>query len=232
MNKKTDKKNNSEIDIQDRFIQEVSEELKSDQLTLFWKKYGIYVTIVVAAILTLTIGFESFKKIGHANNQEYSDKYAYATALQFQGNYNESLEILEDLSKSSHKGYSSIAKLQIVNLYIDRGDKEAAINKLEEIVSDKKMNEKFKNVAIINLASYKIDSNASIEEIEELVSPLIKKDSTWSNLAKEKIAFTNIRDKNFDAAKTIFSEILASPYLSQELKQRANDTISIISDEE
>lgn len=212
---------------QDSFIREVDEELKNDQAREIWKKYGFYIVMAVVLIVTFTVSFETFKVLHERKNQTWSDRYAYALNLQVQGRYDESLKILNEVIEHKHDIYSDLAKIQVSNIYFEQGDTDKAIAELEEIVKDKSINKKLKDISVIKLASYKLDE-APREEIVELLSPLAENGSGWVNIAKEMLAMLEIREGNIEAAKDMYKEILDSKELSEPLKIRVQDMLSVL----
>lgn len=231
MKKRTDKtKEKTDLEnFQDSFIREVDEDLKNDNLKKLWEKYGLYIIIGVVFILTITVSFETFKVLHEKKNQTWSDKYAYALNLQLQGRYNESLNLLNEIVEHKHDVYSDLAKVQISNVYFEKGDSEKAIAELENIINDKNMNQKLKDISIIKLASYKLDT-APKDEIVTLLSPLAKSDNSWTNIAKEMLAMLEIREGNVEEAKKIYEEILSYPNLPEVLKFRVQDMLSVLND--
>ena len=47
--------------VEDALLREVVEDVKNEQLQQLWNKYGLYIIIAVAFVLTATISFESIK---------------------------------------------------------------------------------------------------------------------------------------------------------------------------
>ncbi|MDR1694720.1 MAG: tetratricopeptide repeat protein [Lactobacillaceae bacterium] len=226
---KAEEKSDLEV-FQDRFIQEVDEELKNENLVIFWKKYGLYIVAAVVLILTATVSFETFKALHEKRNQTWSDKYAYALSLQLQGRYEDSLKTLEEIVEQKHEIYSDLAKIQISNIYFDEGDTEKAVSELENVINDKNMNEKLKDISTIKIASYKLDT-APREEIEALLKTLASTENTWTNIAKEMLAMLEIREGNYAEARKIYEEILSSPSLSDVLRFRVQDMLSVLNNE-
>lgn len=215
---------------EDAFIREVTEELKNDNLKLLWKKYGLYITIGIVILLTAAVSFETIKSWRIKQHQSWSDTYAYALALQNQGRFTESLEVLDKIEKSGNNIYADIAKMQSANIMFEQGRTDDALAILEEIVKSRDVNEKIKDMAIIKLASYKLDS-APAEEVANLLNPLIKKNNSWNNIAKEMMAMLAIREGNIEQAKTLYNEILNSGKLNEGLQSRVKDMVSILNSE-
>src|SRR5574344_669565 len=157
-------KKKPEVDSVDAFFNEVSEEVKSDNLKKIWDKYGLGIIAAMAIILTIAVSFETFKAWKDKRNQTWADTYSYALSLQNQGKYDESMAVLNKMIKANHGIYGDIARLQSSNILFEEGKNSEALNVLDEIVKDKNVNPKMREMATIKLVSYKLDT-APKEEI-------------------------------------------------------------------
>lgn len=220
-----------DTDEQEAFIREVSEEVKNDNLKQMWEKYGIYIILLVVLSILGAVSYEGFKSWQKKRSETWSDTYAYALNLENQGKYDESLEVLEKMEQTGGNIYSNIAKLQTTNILFEQGKIDDAVDILEEIVADKSINKKLRDVSAIKLASYKLDSG-SYEEIETLLKPLIEENGSWTNIAKEMMAMAAIREGNIEAGRTLYGELLNTPNLPEALKMRVQDMLSVLNEAE
>ena len=104
--------------VEDALLREVVEDVKNEQLQQLWNKYGLYIIIAVAFVLTATISFESIKNWKERKNQELSNAYSVAMSLQNQGRLDESLDVYNSLAKNDSGIYDDLAKMQIANIYL------------------------------------------------------------------------------------------------------------------
>lgn len=214
-------------DEQEAFIREVTAEVKNDNLKEMWDKYGIYIILLVVVSVISAVGFETFKSWKDKRSQTWSDTYTYALNLENQGRYDESLEVLNKIEKTGGSIYSDIAKIQATNILFEQGKTEQATKALQEIVDNKNIDKKLRNVSAVKLASYKLDT-APRAEIDTLLQPLIEENGSWTSIAKEMTAMTAIRDGNIDEAKVLYTEILNSENLPDGLKVRVQDMLSVL----
>lgn len=214
---------------EDPLLKEISEDVKNEQMRALWDKYGLYVIIFVAVVLTAAVSFETFKNWDNKRNQEISNAYAVAISLQSQGKLDESLKLFQNLSE--HSGlYADIAKLQIANIYFEQKKNNEAVEVLEQLIDDAESSQ-MQEVASLKLAAYKLDTNAPAQDVKEILLPLTQQDSGSYNVARELLAMLAIRDGDLEAAKGEYEKIIASASSSDELKSRAQDMITIIDDQ-
>lgn len=219
------------MDADETFFREVSEEVKNESIRKFWNQYGLYMIAALAVVLTAAVSFETFKAWKLKRNQTWADTYSYALSLQNQGKYDESIVVLDKMQQANHGIYADIARLQTANILFEQGKQEEALNILNILVQNKKVNGKLRNMAAVKLASYKLDTAPS-EEIKELLRPLVDENTSWRNIALEMLAMLAIRDKDIDGAKKMYTDILNTDNVPEALKARVQDMLSILDSEQ
>lgn len=223
------KKVKEEAAADDILFQEINEELKQEKMRNFWKKYGILATVVVIAALTFAVSFESIKAWQNKKAQTWSDAYAYAYNLQIQGKYDESIAVFKDIEQQNGGIYRDIAQMQIANVLLEQAKNDEALTVLTALVNNPDANASIQNMAVFKLASYKLD-NAPHEEVEALLNRLIIDNGSWVNVAKEMKAMLEIREGNLSQALEIYNDILNNNELSDTLKSRVQDMISVLTE--
>lgn len=213
----------------DALLREIADDVKNDELKSLWNKYGLLIILVVALALTAAVSFETFKNWVNRRNQEISNAYAVAISLQNQGRLDESLNILQNITERTSGIYQDIAKLQIANIYFEQNKPQEAATLLEELSEDAG-NRQMQEIAALKLASYKLDSKAPAAEIKALLDPLADNDVANYNVARELLAMLAIRDGNIDEAKQQYEKIIGSPNISEGLKARAQDMLSLLNE--
>ncbi len=223
------KKKDTQEDLQaaENFFKEVSADVHNDNMKKLWDTYGLQIIIAIAAILTVAVSFETFKTWRTKRAESWSDTYAVAMALQNQGRFDESMKVLKQIAETNDGIYGDIAQIQTSNILFEQGKNEEAIAILEGIINNQDINKKMRDVTAVKLASYKLDT-APREEIEALLNPLVEENGSWANIAREMSAMLAIRDGDMEQAKALYGEILNTPNLSDGLKLRVQDMLSVL----
>lgn len=216
-------KNEIETDV---LLREVADDVKNDQLRQIWDKYGIFIIIGVAFVLTLTISYESIKNWQIKRQQEVSNAYSVALSLQNQGRLDESLEVYNQLADSSSDIYADISKLRIASIYMEQDKINDALNVLD-LLSKQGNVPQMRDVASLKLAAYKLDHKAPAEEIVDLLRPLIERASS-SSLAQELLAMLYVRENDITKALVEYEKIIYSDNAAESMKTRAQDMINIL----
>lgn len=214
---------------EDALLREVVEDVKNEQLQQIWNKYGLAIIVSVALILTAAISFESLKSWHTKKQQELSNTYSIALSLQNQGRLDESLEVYSVLTEKTSGIYSSLARIQVANIYLTQNKAEDAEKVLYAIVNDNSVLPQMRNIAAIKLASYKLDNNTPADEIKSLLTPIVENDEN-SNIAREMLAMLYIREKDISQAKNEYKKIADSSDVSDELRNRALDMLNLLAE--
>ena len=224
--KKTKTNIQNEETQQDAFIREVDEDLKNESMKKLWDKYGLFITICVVVALSLAVSYESIKAWYIKRAENWSDTYAVALNLQNQGKYDESMDALNVIIDGKFGAFVDLAKMQQVNVLLDQGKEEEALIVLVTIANDKDFNKQLRDLAIIKLASHRLDT-ATSEEIKTILEP-IASDNAWYGTAQEMLAIVAVRDGNIEEAKDICQSLLDNTSVSDELKNRVRDILSVL----
>ena len=229
--KKTSKENikctTCQDELTDAFIQEVTEEVKNDNLKAFWNKYGLYIVLFVVISVSAAVGFETIRGWYHKQLQAKTE--AYISAMVQEGNYENSIKALEKIASNDYGIYSELARIQIADILFEQNKTEDALNMLQTIVDNDELNIKVRHLAALKLASYKIDT-APVAEVKTLLIPIVEEKSSWSPLAQEMLAMIAIKEGDFEQARTIYNKMLQNENISENFRSRIQDMLSALSD--
>ena len=210
----------------DAFIMEVDEEVKNDNLKMFWKKYGLFVVILVILVLSVTVSFETIKNWRENQFKEKTENYI---AANYASNPDEMMKALEKIAAGDHGVYSELARIQMTDILIEQGKNEDAVNMLTVMVDDDELNPRIRNLAAVKLAAQKLDS-APKAEIEALLRPVLEAKDSWTPIAKEYLALSSIQEGDIDAARALYQELLQDGEISEDFRNRIQDMLTALSD--
>ena len=206
------------------------EDVQTEQVKAFVKKYGFWIVIAMIVILTIAVSFESIKAKRADKSAELTESFAYAISLQNQGRYKEALDIYKKIEDSGNDIYEAVAKIQISNIYFEQGNIQDAVALLQKIVDTKGLNKELHDMSVVKLATYKLDT-APKAEVETLLMPVATSSGSWSNIAKEMLAMLYIREGDMAKAKEFYQNILNSPTADDDLRARVKDMIATLKSE-
>lgn len=212
--------------VADAFIMEVDEEVKNENLKAFWKKYGLFIVLFVALVLSATVSFETIKNWRENQFKAKTDAYI---AANYQQTAQEMIAALEKIAVGNNGIYSELARIQIADLLLQENKTEEAIAMLQTLATNDELNPRIKNLAAIKLAAQKIDS-ATRSEIESLLTPVVAADDSWTPIAQEYIALAAVKEGDVETARNLYKTILQNGQISEEFKNRVQDMLTTLSD--
>ncbi len=211
--------------VTDAFIQEVTEDVKNENLKVLWNKYGLFIILFVVIAVTAAVSFETIKGWRDAKYQQQTENYL--SALQSSENYENSLKALEKIAAANQGVYSELARVQIATVLFEQGKNAEAETMLQTIADNDELNPRIRNLAALKLATYKIDT-APRAEIEALLQPVIAADNSWSPLATDLLAMAAIRDGDTETARALYKSLLENGNISDNFKSRIQDMLSTL----
>jgi len=210
----------------DAFIMEVDEEVKNDQLKVFWKKYGLFVVLLVVLVLSVAVSFETIKSWRENQFMAKTDSYI---AANYASNPQEMLTALEKIASGGHGIYSELARIQIADILLEQGKTQDAVNMLTAMVDNDELNSRIRNLAAVKLAAQKLD-NAPKAEIEALLRPVLDADDSWTPIAKEYLALASIQEGDIEGARALYEELLQDGRISDDFRARIQDMLTALAD--
>ena len=202
------------------FLREVDEELRRDQLSSFWTRYGrwLVVTILVALALfgvALYWHHRQTEAAGVAGEQfnaaldNLAAQRVDATAAP--------LAVLAD---SKVDGIRAGAKFSQGNVLLQKNDLKGAAAKFGEVAADTSLAQPFRDLGLIRQTSAEFDT-LKPDVVVTRLKPLVVKGNPWFGSAGELVAAAYLRMNRNDLAGPLFGQIAKDETVPASIRQRA-----------
>ena len=199
---------------------EVSEELRQDQLKKIWQKYNKFIFLIIF-ILFLSVGgfkfYESWKKKNDLNN---SNLFYMALSNLEEKKYEKAESQLKKLTLENGTKFKILSLFALADLSKKMNDLNSMENYYQLIIEEKNFDVFYQNLAVILLTqnSKKMSNKEKIKKLESiLTSP-----SLLQPLASElEIIYLFNANKNDEAIKKL-DNLLNRSNLDQSQKNRLN----------
>lgn len=201
------------------FIDEVSEEVRRDQLFKVIKRYGWIAVAAVVAIVGGASYFEWTKARETAAAQALGD--ATLTAMQL-----DSPEArLAALDQIDSAGSAQVmVDLLAAGEELTVGNSEAAQARLQAVINQIDAPEAYRQLATLKLVMMQGDS-ASAESRRAAVEPMTAPGQAFRPIALEQLALIAVEEGDTDTAITLLNDAYVSSDATSDLRQRVSQLI-------
>lgn len=202
------------------FLREVDEELRRDQLTSFWTRYGRWLLGAIGLGLAVFGGVlywhhrqaEAAGVQGEQLSAAIDDLTAQKTDA--------AAVPLEKLAGSNVGGIRASAKFSQGNVLLNKNDLKGAAAKFGEIAADTSLAQPFRDLALIRQTSAEFDT-LKPDVVVTRLKPLVVKGNPWFGSAGELVAAAYLQMNRKDLAGPLFAQIAKEETVPASIRQRA-----------
>jgi hypothetical protein len=202
------------------FFREVDEELRREQLSGFWKRYGwaliAGVVLLLAAIAGTIWWQENKRQKAGERSEQLIQIFKDIDAGKTQGVDAR----LDALAKEGSPGHRAAALLTKADLAIQSGNQAAAVAGFKTVAADEDLPEPYRNLALIRQTALEYDRLPPQEVISRL-QPLAQPGNPWFGSAGEMVAGAHLKQNQPQRAAPIFAAIAKDQTVPESLRSRA-----------
>jgi hypothetical protein len=207
-------------------FEEVEEELRRDQYTDFFNRYGAWLIGAVVAVLLGIGGYQVYQGWQKRQGGVYADQIAAAQALYAAGKYPEAQKQFETIAAQAPAGYKTMALLQ-------GGAARAAQNDLKGALADFDKaaavapTKAYKDLARLK-AAYVAADVEDFAKLDARVKPLIDEAGPFSFQARELIAVQAMANGDAARARKEFDVLTVALDAPETIRQRAELSLTAL----
>lgn len=206
---------------------EVTEDLRRQQMLGLWRSYGKYLIAAAVAIVIGVGGYQYWRYHARTVQERESAAFAEAIALLEQGKTDDGLAVLAALQETAGGGYRLLAGLREAAERERRGDTAAAIKIYERLATDKAIDETLRGYAELQAVAAQIDQGdaaALRTRLEKLAAP----NAPWSALAEEFLALLDLKAGNVAAARERLDRLAQNEDAPAGARTRAGEILATL----
>jgi hypothetical protein len=202
----------------ENFISEINEELRSDRLRNFWRSYGSWIIIAMVLVVVGVAGKEAWDWWQGSNSSRSSDQFYSALQLADGTDAAAAQKALDDLEKQGSGLYPTLARFRAAALLAKEGKTADAVAAYDAIATAES-NKHLRDLAYI-LSGLVLVDGGDVAQVEQRVGGLIDGINPMRNAAREALGLVKYKAGDLDGAMKSFSDAVADPLASSELRQR------------
>lgn len=210
------------------FLREVDEEYRRDQLIRAGRRYGVWVAAGVVLFLVAVAGWLYYDHAQRTAAEARGEEYDAALQLAAQNQVAQATPALDKLAQGED-GYAAMARFTEGNLLFQRGDKKGAAAKFASVVTDAKLAQPFRDVALVRQTQAEFDTLQPQDVIQRL-GTLANPDSPWFGSAGEMVAAAYLKSgKRAEAAKLYRQLSEAGARVPDSIRERTSELAKTLS---
>ena len=206
--------------LDDAFLREVDEEVRRDQLSSLWSRFGALIIVLVVSLLAALGGWLWWKdqqaKAAGTNGQalvQAIDKIGV-------GDNETARPLLEGLVKDGKGGYPALAQMMQAADQVAVGEEEKGAALLEKIIGDAGVAQPLRDAALIKLVRLRFDALPPADIVARL-KLLAVPGNPWFGLAGEMSALAHMKASAPEKAKPLLIALVKDEALPASLRNRA-----------
>ena len=202
------------------FYREVDEELRREQLTGTWKRYGKWIVAAVLLFLAALAGFLYWQQQKELRAGEHGEQL---TALfeDIQAGKTKGAEgKLDALANESGPGYRAAALLTKADLAVTQGNEAAALATFRQVAEDDDVAAPWRELALIRQTAIEFDKIPPATVIQRL-QPLAEAGNPWFGSAGEMVAVAHLKQQRPQQAAGIFAAMAKDENIPESIRSRA-----------
>lgn len=208
---------------------EVTAELRRDQSSALWRRYGRYVigaAVAVVLIVASVIAYDSWKTAGQEAASERYDALLRTLEETPAGDAREAL--IEQFLAQNNGGYDVLASFVSAFELAENGDKLAAVARFDGLAARGDVPLALRDFSRLQSAIVLLDANASFEDIEARLSRLLVDGNDMRPLAREVLALAHMAHDQLLDARAVLNEQIEDPMSNNLSRDRARIMLSIV----
>jgi hypothetical protein len=204
------------------FYREVDEELRRDQLTGFFRRYGIWLAVAVLLILAITGGVIWWQHYQRTKAEQQAEQLD-AIFSEIDAGKTKGLDTrLDQLAGGGNQAYRAAALLTKADLALEAGNADAAAKTYGQVAADEDVDELYRQLALIRQTATEYDKLPPADVINRL-KPLAVQGNPWFGSAGEMVAIAHLKQKRPDLAAPIFAAMAKDEKVPETIRIRARD---------
>lgn len=207
-------------------FEEVEEQLRSDRYRTFALKALPWLLGLAAAAIIVTLGWWGWSHYQEQQAGKASEQYAAALDALQQGQSGQAAKLFGEVSKSSSKGYQSLALMQLAGLQLAKNQAGPAVQLFDQAAAAAP-DDVIGDAARLK-AAFALMDTAPRKQLETRLTPLMQDGRPYRIQAREALAFTKLMAGDTTGARSDFVIISGMLDAPQGARARAKAALGLI----
>ncbi len=212
---------------QDVFLREVDDAVRQDEMSSFFKRYGIPVIGVALAGLLGLAGYLWWDHSRTAAQGEHGEEFTRALDHIEAGNLDAGRKQLEPVASEAADGSGAAAKMMLAGIALEQGKREEAVKGFAAIAADGDAPGPLRDLATIREIAIGFDALPPQQVVDRL-KPLAVPGNPWFGSAGELVGMAYLKQGRNDLAGPLFAAIARDKDTPESLRRRARQLAGLL----
>lgn len=186
-------------------FQEVDEEVRREQLSKLWSRYGNYIVALAVLIVVAVAGWRGYQWYTAKKAAEAGAAFESAVALSEANNSKDAAAAFAKIVGEAPAGYRLLARLREA-AELAKTDPAAATAKYDAIAADTSVGQTIQDLAALRGAIVSVDT-AAFDALKRRLDPITEPGRPFRHSAREVLALSAWRHNDAAAAKKYIDTI-------------------------
>jgi hypothetical protein len=206
-------------------FREVEEEVRRERYEKLFKKYRDHLIALTALVIIAVAGYQLYRVYQLRETEKASVAYEAAGQLLESGQPRAAEPQFAALAKSAPSGYAKLSLLAQADALFAANEHNAAIKLYEQIANQ---SDPYLGAVARLHAAWTVVDGAPKSDVETLLAPLTDPNNAWHDLAREILAYADLRAGNAAAALTSYKQLASDPNAPSSLHTRATAMVRFL----
>lgn len=212
-------------------FREVDEDLRNEQMTRLWKRFGPYLIGAAVLVVAVVAGYKGWNWYTANRAAEAGLAFEQAVTEGLEGEHAVSIAELESLENNAPGKYPVLAKLAAAGVKARAGDASGAAADYDAIAATRGIDPEIANLARVQAGLLLVDTADRLEIVERM-SPIAAGASPWRYTALEILGLAAYKADAINDAADLFRQIIADPQAPRGVRQRSQVMLALITPNE
>jgi hypothetical protein len=213
----------------DTLIREVQEELRREQLTRIWERYGTYLIAAVVLLITAVAGYKYLEYHRISTAEAAGASYRAALALTEQGKPDDVQKALEAIAGKSSSGYAALAGLRLAATAAKAGKAAEAVAAFDAIAKGGAGDDLLRDHAALQAAMLRLDT-ADWTEMQNRLNDLANDKNAWRFSARELLGLAAYKAGRTPEARKAFEQLLGDKGTPPSMVERVQLMLNVLTE--
>lgn len=208
---------------------EVSAELRRDNMQAAWDKYGRYIIAAAVGLVVLVAAIIGTTSVIDSRNEAASGRYDAMLESLSGDDADADIAALLAFATAEDNGYGVLARFSAALRQARQGDNEAALAGFNELADKGSLPDTMQDLAALQAAIVLLNSNGALAEIEARLEDLLDDENGLQPMARETMALAYMQNDLPLKARELFRAQIADPKVTSLTRERATIMLQTVS---